>query len=172
MPKTAKMRFIPNCKLARLKPNPKNARTHEQTIDAVIRSIEAFNAVNPIIVNEDWVIAAGHARFKSATEMGLKTFPVLVVPWLTDEKLQAYAIADNQVATLSEWDQGQLAENVGELRDGEFNLEALGFNEEQISDILKAIDGADFEPVGGEQQGRLDQTDPITCPKCGHEFHR
>lgn len=165
-----KLRFIPNCPLSKLRPFEGNPRRHEAAIEAIVKSIKEFEFINPIIVDSDYRICAGHARYKAATELGVEKVPVLVAPQLVGEKFLAYNIADNQTASLSEWDEPKLVSVVGELREGEYDLAVLGLSDARIEEIMAALDGADFDPEPAEFQGRLDQRTAVTCPNCGAEF--
>ncbi len=98
-----------------LKPHPKNPRKHsEKAIKKLVASIREFGWTNPILVSEDGVVLAGHARLKAAKRAGLKEVPVIVLP-LSGAKADAYMIADNRLQEDSDWDEELLAELVEEL---------------------------------------------------------
>ena len=102
--------------LAELRPNPKNPRTHSnKQLKKIRRSIKAFGPLNPLIVDENNVILAGHGRAKAAHQEGLTHLPVLRYSHLTDAQKRAYVIADNKIAQEAGWDRDMLAIELGEL---------------------------------------------------------
>ena len=104
--------------LADLKRNPKNARTHSnRQLKKIRRSIREFGALNPLIVDENNVILAGHGRADAARKEGLTHLPVLRYRHLTDVQKRAYVIADNKIAQEAGWDRDMLATELGELID-------------------------------------------------------
>jgi DNA modification methylase len=127
---------------------------NDDAVEAVARSLERFGAIAPIIVNEAFEVCAGHTRLKAAIEIGRKTFPVLVVPSLVGADFRGYNIADNQTASLAEWDNEGLAAALRELADEDFDLECLGFDGNELQELLAQTDGS---------QGRTD-ADEIPDP--------
>src|SRR5262245_7764684 len=87
-----------------IRPFPNNPRLNDAAVDAVASSIKEFGFRQPIVVDEDWIIVVGHTRYKAALKLGLKTVPVHVARGLTPAQLRAYRLADNQMASLSRWD--------------------------------------------------------------------
>lgn len=96
--------------LSKIKPYEKNPRINEGSVQAVANSIKEFGFRNPIIVDVDGVIIAGHTRYKAALSLGLKTAPVIIAEDMTPEQVQAYRIADNAAGSASDWDYELLAE--------------------------------------------------------------
>src|SRR3954467_14806889 len=90
-------------------PYENNPRANDAGVDAVAKSIREFGFRQPIVVDEAGVIIVGHTRYKAAIKLGMTTVPVHVATGLTAEQIQAYRIADNQTATLSDWDDDKLA---------------------------------------------------------------
>jgi len=131
--------------IKQLKPNSLNPRSNDGAVDAVARSIRAYGFLNPIIASDLGVIAAGHTRLKAAIKLGLETVPVIRVPGLIGTKFTGFAIADNQTASIAEWDQELLAKIVAELNlDVDFDLKDLGFDDDELTRILDAgIDDID-----------------------------
>lgn len=102
--------------IAELKANPKNARTHShKQIKKIRRSLRTFGPLNPILVDENNVILAGHGRAEAARQEGLSHLPVLRYRHLTDAQKRAYLIADNKIAQEAGWDRELLALELGEL---------------------------------------------------------
>lgn len=108
-----------------LSPYENNPRKNETAVDAVAASIHEFGFLQPIVVDADGVIIAGHTRKKAAERLGLKTVPVLIADDLTEEQARAYRLADNKTAELSEWDFDLLVDEMGAIES--INLESFGF---------------------------------------------
>jgi len=164
------LRFIPDFPLTDLRPFDRNPRKNDAAVEAVAKSLGQFGPVAPIIVDGDFRICAGHTRYKAATQQGLATFPVLVAPHLVGDDFKAYNIADNQTASIAEWDTPELAGLIRELQETDYDFSVLGFNAEEFNEIMRSIEDPNFMPGTEEDQSRLDGKDPIVCPKCGYEF--
>ena len=117
-------------------PYPGNPRCNDAAVDAVAASIKAFGFRQPIVVDADGVIIVGHTRWKAAKKIGLKKVPVHVATDLSPEQQRAYRIADNQTASLAEWDYDRLIAELTELGNGEFDLSLLGFGEKELAQLL------------------------------------
>lgn len=130
-----------------LKPYENNPRVNDYAVKKVLASIEEFGFTQPILVDEDLVIIAGHTRREAAILKGLKEVPYIVVDWLSPEKVRAYRIADNKLAELSTWDDTSLREELFELEAVDFPLEVMGFTEMDLKDLFM-----EEEPEGGEKE--------------------
>ncbi|EIZ1550958.1 ParB/Srx family N-terminal domain-containing protein [Vibrio harveyi] len=130
---------------AKLKPYKNNPKVHsKKQVEEVAASIDEFGFANPVIIDEDDSILAGHCRTDAAVLRKLKKIPVYVLLGLTDAQKMAYVIADNKLAQNSKWDMDLLAANIDEIAD-DFDIDLLGFTESELEVILK-----DFkdEPFG------------------------
>ena len=131
----------------RLVPYSRNARTHsDEQIAAIAASIAEFGFLNPILVDTGAGIIAGHGRLLAARKLGLPEVPVVVLDHLSEVQKRAYILADNKLAELAGWDEDLLRLELEELREGEFDLDVLGFSEDELEAILAAGD----EPVEGQ----------------------
>ncbi|MCC7406684.1 MAG: ParB N-terminal domain-containing protein [Phycisphaeraceae bacterium] len=119
-----------------IQPYDHNPRVNDQAVDAVAASLRAFGFRQPIVVDADGVIIAGHTRFKAAQKLGLEKVPVHVARDLTPAQVRAYRIADNQTATLAEWDMELLPVELGQLGDEGFDLSLLGFDQEALARLM------------------------------------
>src|SRR6516225_9237967 len=91
--------------LRKLKPNKRNPRTHsKKQITQVANSIIHFGWTYPILVDDDFIIICGHARYEAAKELGLKNVPIVVMSGLSDAQKRALALADNKIAANAGWD--------------------------------------------------------------------
>lgn len=152
-----------------LKPYAGNARTHsDKQLATIVRSLEAFGWMNPLIAERDGTIIAGHGRWQAAKQLGLTHCPVVRVEHLTPDAARAYRLADNRIAELSEWDRDTLEIELQHLSsvDLDFNIETIGWDLTELDLLLDpekdAEDGdpadADVpapEPVAVTQLGEL-----------------
>ena len=113
-------------RLNEIKPYPNNPRNNDNAVEAVANSIKRFNFQNPIIVDSDGVIVAGHTRYKAAKKLGLKTVPCLVADDLNEEQINAFRLADNRVGELATWDLDTLKVELDNI--GEVDLSGMGFD--------------------------------------------
>jgi len=121
----------------RLIPFARNPRTHtEEQVAQVAASIAEFGFVNPILVGSDGVMIAGHARLAAARKLGLAEVPVIVLDHLTPAQRRALVIADNRLALGAGWDEELLRLELEALREEDFNLDLLGFGEEELEALL------------------------------------
>ena len=155
--------------LEALVPYARNSRTHsEAQVAQIAASIREFGFTNPVLMDKDGGIIAGHGRVMAARKLGLKDVPCLRLGYLSETQRRAYVIADNKLALNAGWDAETLQVELADLNGAEFNMDLLGFG---VDDLAEAMGmGRDFEPGSIEDQGRLDQKKPVTCPNCGHEF--
>ena len=134
---------IEQCPVERLVPYARNARTHsDEQVAQVAASIARFGFVNPILVGPDWVIIAGHARLLAARELGMSEVPVIVLEHLSESERRALVIADNRLAMNAGWDEETLALELAALREEDFSLDLLGFDDEELTRLLAAEDAA------------------------------
>ena len=123
--------------LQRLIPYARNARTHDESqVSQIAGSIAEFGFVNPILVGDDKVIIAGHGRLMAAQQLGLDQVPVIVLRHLTDAQRRALIIADNKIAERAGWNEDLLKLELGELQDIGFDLDIIGFSDEEIDELL------------------------------------
>ena len=146
-----------------LLPFANNSRTHSPTqIAQIAGSISEFGFVNPILMGPDNVIVAGHARALAARQLGLTDVPVIVLAHLTPTQRRALVIADNRLALSAAWDEEMLHLELAALRDADFDLDLLGFNDDEIAALLtdeEATEGLTDEDAAPEPP----QT-PVTIP--------
>lgn len=113
-------------------PYENNPRINEPAIQAVANSIKEFGFKNPIIVDKNNVIIAGHTRLRAAKKLNLKEVPVIIADDLTEEQVKAFRLADNKTAELAEWDYDMLEEELASIVD--LNMEDFGFDYDEIND--------------------------------------
>jgi len=127
--------------LSRLKPYSNNPRTHSSAqVERIAASIREFGFVNPILVDKDGVIVAGHGRLEAAKRLGLQTVPVIVLDHLTETQRRALVIADNRLAELSEWNDDLLAKELERLLSEDYDIGITGWDEDEVNRLLAAAD--------------------------------
>jgi DNA modification methylase len=105
-------------------------------VDAVAASIREFGFRQPIVVDAQGVIIVGHTRYKAALKLGLQSVPVHVAQGLTPAQIKAYRIADNQTATLAQWDYDLLPIELAELQQLDIDLRLTGFSADDLLHLL------------------------------------
>jgi DNA modification methylase len=118
-------------------PYARNARTHsDEQVAQIAASIKEFGFVNPILVGPDRVIIAGHARLMAARKLGLEEAPVIVVEGLNENQRRALALADNRLPMEAGWDEAMLRLEIEALRDADYDLDVIGFDDEELARLL------------------------------------
>jgi ParB-like chromosome segregation protein Spo0J len=118
-----------------------NSRIHsEAQVEKIANSIEEFGFVNPIIIDEENEIIAGHGRYTAAKYLKLKEIPTIKLTHLTDDKKRAFIIADNKIALSGEWDYDMLKEEFDTILKSEMDIDLLGFNRKFIDSMFKEKD--------------------------------
>ena len=141
---------IINMKVSEIHPYEKNPRFNDGAVDAVAASIKEFGFKNPIIVDKDNVIIAGHTRMLAAQKLGLAEVPVVIAADLTPEQVQAFRIADNKTGEIAEWNYDLLPLEIKELQEANFDLSLLGFDTEELDRLLNG--NADDTVADGETE--------------------
>lgn len=126
---------IKRVKLSEIRPYEKNPRRNDSAVDAVAASIKEFGWQQPIVVDKDGVIIAGHTRYKAAKKLKCKEVPVVYADNLTEEQVKAYRLADNKTSELAEWDADLLSEELLDLQD--FDMGQFGFDDD-LGDSLNS----------------------------------
>jgi ParB-like chromosome segregation protein Spo0J len=126
--------------ISRVVPYARNPRRNENAIAKVAASIKEFGFRQPIVVDEEMVIIAGHTRLQAAIQLGLKKVPVHIATGLTQAQLKAYRLADNRTHEDSEWDEELLAIELGELDELGFDLDLTGFEAIELDKLLADAD--------------------------------
>jgi hypothetical protein len=151
--------------IEKLKPYERNARTHSpEQVAKIAQSIEEFGFTNPILVDGDAGIIAGHGRLMAAKRLGLETVPIIELTHLSEAQKRAYVLADNRLAEDAGWDEEMLAAELAALREMELDLELTGFSDEEIDDLLSA-ETEDFDTEEEVNAGALPQAMQMEPPR-------
>ncbi len=125
--------------ISMLQPYPRNARTHSRRqIKKIAASIERFGFVNPVLIDENNLIIAGHGRVSAANQLGWVEVPTLRVEHLNETEKRAYILADNRLAEEAGWDQEMLAIELQGLIELDFSIELAGFDTAEVDFVLDA----------------------------------
>lgn len=143
-------------KIDEIKPYDKNPRKNDDAVKFVKNSIEKFGFKNPIIIDKDGVIVAGHTRYKAAKELGMTEVPVVVADDLTPEQVKAFRIADNKTAERATWDNDLLKEELGEILD-EFDMTDFGFGDFELTILQGDYDPEPYDEEMMEQYSENDE---------------
>jgi ParB-like chromosome segregation protein Spo0J len=128
-------------------PYENNPRAHsEEQIQMLMRLISEFGFTNPVLVDENYKILAGHGRVLAAQRLGMHEVPYVVIRGLTDKQKKAYIIGDNRSGELSSWDKDILTSEFLFLNDSEFDVSVLGFAEEEVAYFLNGATLDDAAP--------------------------
>lgn len=152
-------------------PYARNARLHsDQQVAQIAASIREFGFCNPVLIDEQDGIIAGHGRVLAARKLQLTEVPCLRLSHLTPTQRKAYILADNKLALNADWDMEMLALEIAELQELEFDVGLTGFGEEEIAGL--GLDMA--EPAIPESSAQEINPDDYRmghcCPRCGFEF--
>ena len=136
----------------RLVPYARNARTHSKEQILQLRaSLREFGFVNPVIVDKDLNVIAGHGRILAAKEEGIGEVPCVFAEHLTEAQKRAYIIADNRLALNAGWDDEMLSVEIADLQGADFDISLLGFNDAELNKLLGALEDVkddDFDVEG------------------------
>ena len=135
MKTTTEMQLVPITKLV---PYVNNARTHSpEQITKLRSSLREFGFINPVIIDRDFNVIAGHGRILAAKEEGIAEVPCVFADHLTEAQKKAYILADNRMAMDAGWDEELLRVEIEALQAEAFDLSLTGFDEKELSDLFK-----------------------------------
>lgn len=151
--KKLEIKYIP---IDDIKPYKNNPRLNEEAIPYVMNSIKEFGFKNPIILDENNVIVAGHTRLESAKRLDMEEVPVIYADDLTEEQIKAFRLADNKVAEKSMWDYTKLDEELENILDIDMSMfDFENIEETNLDDFFEDNDNKK------EKESKL-----IECPHC------
>ena len=150
-----------------LVPYERNPRTHtEEQIAQIAASIREFGFTNPILIDGNRRVIAGHGRLAAAKELGMERVPCIDLSHLTEDQRRAYIIADNKIALNGGWNEDLLRVELTALKELGSDLELTGFDAMELADIMLGKD-VEFKVY---DESAADDVQLLTCPKCGHTF--
>lgn len=153
--KKIEIKYIP---INDIKPYKNNPRLNEEAIPYVMNSIKEFGFKNPIILDKNNVIVAGHTRLESAKRLDMKEVPVIYADDLTEEQIKAFRLADNKVAEKSMWDYTKLDEELDSILDIDMSM---------FDFVNDDINWNDVEELTNETYDKPEHN-MLECPNCHH----
>ena len=134
--------------IAGLVPYARNARTHSpEQVDQIAASIKEWGWTNPVLVDEEGGIIAGHGRILAAQKLGMAEVPVMVATGWTDAQKRAYVLADNKLTLNAGWDNDLLALELADLKALDFDTDLIGFSAEEIAALMPVVGKTDPDEV-------------------------
>jgi hypothetical protein len=134
-------------------PYAHNSRLHsEADLDRIAASIGKWGWTNPVLVDENGTLIAGHGRVGAAAKLQLTSIPVIVARGWRDDEKQAYRLADNELAARASWDPDLLRDELSDLLSSDFDLDLIGFEPNRLEEILAGL-------------GSSGLTDPDSAPE-------
>lgn len=128
-------------KTEELIPYAANSRTHsDEQVNQIAASIKEFGFNNPVLIDKDNGIIAGHGRVMAAQKLGMEEVPTICLDHLTDAQRRAYIIADNKLALNAGWDDEALQAEIDRLRDEEFDVALLGFDDDELDALIQDME--------------------------------
>lgn len=147
MAKTAKIQEL---SVEKLKPYENNARTHDaKQVDMLAASISEFGFINPVLIDKNLQIIAGHGRILAAKQLGLDKVPCVYIEGLSEAQKKAYILADNRLAEMSGWDMDMVTSELEELDGLDFNVDLTGFS---VDDLLDDLNLENDSTYGDERE--------------------
>ena len=126
-------------------PYARNSRTHsDEQVAQIAASIKEFGWTNPLLIDDENGIIAGHGRLAAARKLGHTKVPVIQLSGLTETQKRAYVIADNKLALNAGWDEEMLKLELQELQVADFELELLGFTDSEMKELGLGVDEVDL----------------------------
>lgn len=165
---------IEQIKTEKLIPYARNSKLHsEAQVGQIAASIREFGFNNPVLIDKDNGIIAGHGRVLGAQKLGLESVPCLRLAHLTDIQKRAYIIADNRLSeTGGGWDTELLALEIEDLRLEDYDIDLTGFDADSLEAMFDDASGNDDTPPESSAK-EIDPDDyqmGHRCPRCGFEF--
>ena len=153
-------------------PYARNARTHSDAqVAQIAGSIQEFGFCNPVLIDGQNGIIAGHGRVRAADRLKLQTVPCIRLDHLSDAQKRAYILADNRIALNSGWDEAMLANELQDLHADEIDLGLTGFDAGELSRLLGLGDEEIDLPDSSTQEINTDNFQmQCKCPRCQFEF--
>ncbi len=150
-----------------LTPYKHNARVHsEEQVEQIAQSIKEFGFVNPVLIDDQNTILAGHGRVEAAKKLNIQKVPTIKIEHLSEKEKKAYILADNKLAEMSYWDYDILESELSEIQELNFDIKTIGFEPNELKHLEK-----NKEKVGVKEID-LDAFKEFKhiCPRCSFQF--
>jgi ParB-like chromosome segregation protein Spo0J len=151
-------------------PYVNNTRTHtDEQINQVASSIKEFGFTNPVLIDEQGGIIAGHCRVLASKKLKLKEVPCIELSHLTEAQKKAYIIADNKLALNAGWNEELLKIEIESLKELNFDLDLLGFDSLELDDLLGEETHIEMNDFFEESEPKEVVPKTFICEHCGKE---
>ena len=152
----------------KLIPYANNARTHSpEQITKLRSSLREFGFINPVIIDKDYNVIAGHGRIAAAKDEGISEVPCVFVDYLTEAQKKAYILADNRMALDAGWDEEMLRIEIESLQAEAFDIGLTGFDDKELADLFRT-DGSEAHEDDFDLEAELEKP---CCSKPGDIWH-
>ncbi len=166
------MKFFKELDIEKVKLWKKNPRINDKAAQRLVKVLQVYGFIDPIIIDENYVVRAGNTRVKAAKLAGIKYIPALMVDFKSEEAAIAYSIADNKANEWAQWDYYELKQLIDSISN--YELEQLGFTKEEYQTLFNY---EDFNPdeyfKTKEEENKVatkQESDKVICPYCGCEI--
>lgn len=157
--------------IASITPYARNPRKNEGApVSKVKASLKEFGWQQPIVVDKEMVIVAGHTRYAAALELGMTEVPVHIADTLTPTQIKAYRIADNRTGQEATWDMELLNLEIQDLKELDFDLDLTGFDADELAGVELESDQQEIESPDDFKEVDENIETAHTCPKCGYAW--
>ncbi len=147
--------------LSELTPYARNSRTHSpEQVKRIAASIREFGFTNPVLIDSDGTIIAGHGRVLAAQHLQMDNVPVVRLEYMTEQQKRAYVIADNRIALDAGWDEELLRVELDTLHADGYDVAMTGFGADELAELM--ADEVDAEQAPDD--------DVQLCPHCGSKM--
>lgn len=147
---TKELQLVP---VEKLVPYVNNARTHSpEQVNKIRASMREFGFINPVIIDRDYSVIAGHGRIMAAKEEGLNEVPCVFADHLTETQKKAYILADNRMAMDAGWDEELLRVEIEALQGADFDLALTGFEDTEIAELFALADDSEEDDFDVESE--------------------
>ncbi len=144
--------------VGKLIPYVNNARTHSpEQLTKLRSSLREFGFINPVIIDREFNVIAGHGRIAAAKEEGMEEVPCVFVDYLTEAQKKAYILADNRMALDAGWDEELLRIEIESLRGADFDVSLTGFGEDELADLFAGDEEKDVKDDGFDLSAALEK---------------
>jgi len=150
-------------------PYARNSRTHStEQVAQIAASMREFGFTNPVLIDANNTLIAGHGRVMAAQQLGLAAVPCIRLGHLSDAQRRAYVIADNKLAEQAGWDMATLAREVEDLSAEGFDIDLLGFGDDELAEILGqpkdpdiGVNGSNIDDAPDIKPNPISRTDDV-----------
>lgn len=161
--------------LNRLAPYARNPRRNDQAVDAVAASIRRFGFRNPIVLDRNGTVIAGHTRLKAAKKLGMEKVPVVLADDLTEEQAAAFRLADNKTQELSSWDFSLLMDELTDIEGIDMAEFGFAYDEDEEPQERRKTEGSRTSNLDDGYEIDVDsfaeEEFECECPECGFRFN-